>query len=303
MVRVPGGAFAMGSRDFFPEEQPVREAVVEPFWIDVHQVTNADFHRFVRETGYVTVAERDLDPADFPGAAPEDLVPGVLVFQRTNGPVPLDDWRRWWTYVPGASWRHPGGPGTNLDGRTLHPVTHVAYADALAYAEWAGKSLPSEAQWEFAARGGLDAATFPWGEEFAPRGRRLANTWVGRFPWEFEPGKGQAAQPGTTKVGTYPPNGYGLFDVAGNVWEWTTDYYRGDHGAPVSSCCAPAAGPARADGPPPVEAGERFPRRVVKGGSYLCAPNYCLRYRPAARQGQTEDTATCHLGFRCIVAD
>ncbi|MEU0506896.1 formylglycine-generating enzyme family protein [Nocardia sp. NPDC005998] len=303
MARVPGGVFAMGSLDFFPEEQPVREVVVESFWIDIHPVTNAAFHRFVRETGYVTVAERELDPADFPGADPVDLVPGALVFRSPDGPVPLDDWHLWWSYVPGASWRYPGGPGTSLDGRTHHPVTHVAYADAVAYAEWAGKTLPSEVQWEFAARGGLDAATFPWGAEFAPRGRRMANTWMGRFPWEFLPGKGQAAQPGTTKVGTYPPNGYGLFDVAGNVWEWTTDYFRPEHRAAAGSCCAPATSAARADVPPEPEFGERFPRRVVKGGSYLCAPNYCLRYRPAARQGQTEDTATCHLGFRCALPE
>ncbi|WP_425301872.1 formylglycine-generating enzyme family protein [Nocardia wallacei] len=290
MVRVEGGEFAMGSRDFFPEERPVREVAVGSFWIDIHPVTNAAFHRFVRETGYVTVAERALDPADFPGADPADLVPGSLVFRPTAGPVPLDDWRRWWSYVPGANWRHPEGPGTTVDGRTRHPVTHVAYADAVAYAAWAGKTLPSEAQWEFAARGGLPAATFPWGEEFAPRGRRMANTWMGRFPWEFVPGKGQAARPGTTKVGSYPPNGYGLFDTVGNVWEWTTEYYRGDHSAPAGSCCSPAAEP-----------GERFPLRVIKGGSYLCAPNYCLRYRPAARQSQSEDTSTCHLGFRCVL--
>lgn len=297
MVRLSGGTFAMGSRDFFPEEQPVHDVTVAPFWIDTHPVTNADFHRFVRDTGYVTVAERDLDPDDFPGAAPADLVPGALVFQQAKGPVPLDDWRHWWDYVPGANWRNPGGPGTNLDGRTLHPVTHIAYADALAYAEWAGKTLPTEAQWEFAARGGLDGAAYTWGEDFAPRGRRMANTWMGRFPWEFLPGKGQAVQPGTTKVGIYPPNGYGLFDMAGNVWEWTTAYFRAEHSAPAGSCCAPSNG---RDTPPPLEAGERFPRRVVKGGSFLCAPNYCLRYRPAARQGQSEDTATCHLGFRCV---
>ncbi|MEV0247535.1 formylglycine-generating enzyme family protein [Nocardia sp. NPDC050712] len=290
MVAIPGGELAMGSRDFFPEEQPVRRVVVEPFWMDSSPVTNAAFGRFVRDTGYITVAERELDPDDFPDADPADLEPGALVFRGTNGPVPLDDWRQWWSYVPGASWRRPGGPGTNLDGRDRHPVTHVAYSDAAAYAEWAGKALPSEAQWEFAARGGLVAATYSWGAEFAPRGRRMANTWMGRFPWEFLPGKNQSARPGTTKAGAYPPNGYGLFDMTGNVWEWTTDYYRtGQHG-PAGSCCAPVA----------PEPGERFPRRVIKGGSYLCAPNYCLRYRPAARQSQSEDTATCHLGFRCI---
>jgi formylglycine-generating enzyme len=293
MIRIPGGVFAMGSPDYFPEERPVRETTVEPFWIDTRPVTNAEFHRFVRDTGYVTIAERAPDPAEFPGADPAALVPGALVFRPTAGPVPLDDFRQWWDYVPGADWRHPGGPGTTLDGLTHHPVTQVAHADARAYAQWAGKSLPSEAQWEFAARGGLPAATFPWGDEFAPRGRRMANTWLGRFPWEFLPGRGQADRPGTTKVGIYPPNGYGLFDMAGNVWEWTADHFRPGHDEPVGACCAPA---------PPV-AGEPYPRRVTKGGSYLCAPNYCLRYRPAARQGQSEDTATCHLGFRCVTTD
>ncbi len=291
----------MGSVDFFPEERPVRRVVVEPFWIDTHPVTNTAFRRFVRETGYVTVAERELDPADFPGARAADLVPGGLVFRRCDRPVPLDDWRRWWGYTPGANWRHPVGPDSDLTGRDQHPVTQVAYDDAAAYAAWAGKLLPSEAQWEFAARGGLDRATFSWGEEFAPRGRRMANTWLGRFPWEFLPGRGQTDQPGTTKVGTYPPNGYGLFDMTGNVWEWTVDHFgpRPEAG----SCCAPHATQGDTDRTPPPEAGQGHPRRVIKGGSYLCAPNYCLRYRPPARQGQSEDTATCHLGFRCVLPD
>ncbi|MGW4125286.1 formylglycine-generating enzyme family protein [Nocardia sp. NPDC004711] len=295
MARMPGGEFAMGSRDFFPEEQPVHTSTVEPFWIDTHPVTTVAFQRFVRDTGYVTVAERPLDPADYPGAAPAALVPGALVFTPPTAPVPLDDWQRWWSYVPGTSWRHPGGPDTNLEGRSHHPVTQVAYEDAVSYAEWAGKQLPTEAQWEFAARGGLKQATFTWGNEFTPRGRRMANTWLGRFPWEFLPGRGQAARPGTTKVGTYPPNGYGLFDMAGNVWEWTREPFRPDHTKPAGNCCTPGNDCAAT--------GERFPRRVIKGGSYLCAPNYCLRYRPAARQSQTEDTATCHLGFRCVAID
>ncbi|WP_328390291.1 formylglycine-generating enzyme family protein [Nocardia sp. NBC_00416] len=301
MVRMPGGQFAMGASDFFPEERPVRPVSVEPFWIDAHPVTNAVFGRFVRDTGYVTVAERELDPGDFPGARAADLVPGGLVFRRSRGPVPLEDWRRWWAYVPGANWRNPHGPGSDLNGRDHHPVIQVAYEDAATYAAWAGKALPSEAQWEFGARGGLAGATFSWGAEFEPKGRRMANTWVGQFPWQFLPGRGQTDQPATTKVGSYPPNGYGLFDMTGNVWEWTTGYFRADHGS-GGSCCAPNDAQRR-DGPPPVEAGERHPRRVIKGGSYLCAPNYCLRYRPAARQGQAEDTATCHLGFRCVVPD
>ncbi|MFB8005847.1 formylglycine-generating enzyme family protein [Nocardia sp. NPDC056000] len=293
MVEVPGGEFDMGSDEFFPEERPVHRKRVDPFWIDTHPVTNAEFRRFVKDTGYRTVAERPLDPADFAGADPAELVPGALVFQRARGPVDLNDWRRWWAYVPGADWRHPRGPGSTLDGRERHPVTQVSFEDATAYAAWAGKSLPTEAEWEFAARGGLDNTVYSWGDDFAPKSRRMANTWIGEFPWQFLPGRGQSDQPGTTAVGTYPPNGYRLFDMTGNVWEWTTDLFAAHN--PTSACCAPRH-PAAI-----VEPGERFPRRVVKGGSYLCAPNYCLRYRPAARQGQTEDTATGHLGFRCVV--
>lgn len=293
MALIPGGTFAMGSDDFYPEEQPVHPVTVDPFWIDEHPVTVAQFRRFVKDTGYVTVAERPPDPADYPDADPGALVAGALVFARTAGPVNLDEWRRWWRYMPGAQWRHPHGPGSTLNGRERHPVTQVAFADAAAYAAWAGKSLPTEPQWEYAARGGLDGAAFPWGDEFAPRGRRMANTWHGEFPWRFLPGRGTGPEPGTTPVGTYPPNGYGLFDVAGNVWEWTTDLFRPNHASPTPpTCCAPG-------GPHPD--GDRFARRVTKGGSHLCAANYCLRYRPAARQGQTEDTATCHMGFRCVV--
>ncbi|MBH0781727.1 formylglycine-generating enzyme family protein [Nocardia sp. NEAU-351] len=288
----------MGSADFFPEERPVRRVWVDPFRIDAHPVTNAAFRRFVKQTGYVTVAERTPRAEDYPEAEPEDLVAGALVFRPTAGPVPLDRWRRWWRYVPGASWRRPHGPGSTLDGLDRHPVTQIAYADAAAYAHWAGKELPTEAEWEFAARGGLDSAAYAWGNEPEPTGRRMANIWVGEFPWSFQPGRGQGRNPGTTVVGSYPPNGYGLTDMTGNVWEWTVDHYRPEH--PASSCCSPRN--PRVDAPEP-DTDERFPRRVVKGGSYLCAANYCLRYRPSARQGQTEDTATCHLGFRCVVRD
>jgi formylglycine-generating enzyme len=294
MVWVPGGTFLMGSEDFYPEERPVHRAAVDGLWVDRHPVTNAEFRRFVKATGHLTVAERPLEPADYPDADPALLVPGALVFRRTLGPVDLRDFRNWWAWVPGACWRHPEGPGSTLHGRERHPVVQVAYQDAAAYAAWAGKALPTETQWEFAARGGLEGAVFCWGDEFAPKGRMMANTWQGEFPWQnlltdrYE---------GTSPVGTFPPNGYGLDDMAGNVWEWTTDYFAPSHpeGA-ARPCCVPTNPQVTA----PVLA-ERIPRRVIKGGSHLCAPSYCLRYRPAARQGQAVDTATGHLGFRCIV--
>lgn len=302
MVRIPGGTFAMGSAEFYPEEQPVRQVSVDTFWMDPHPVTLAEFRRFVKATDYVTVAERRPDPADYPEADIDALVPGALVFTMPRQRVGVENWRRWWAYVPGADWRRPQGPDSLTNGRELHPVTQVAYADAAAYAAWAGKALPTEAEWEYAARGGLDGAVFAWGDEFMPRGRPLANTWQGEFPWQYSPSRA-GRHPDTTPVRSYPPNGYGLFDMIGNVWEWTSDYFavrRPDcapDDAPAESCCAPSSDA------PASEPGEHFSRRVTKGGSHLCAPNYCLRYRPAARQGQTEDTSTCHLGFRCIVRD
>jgi formylglycine-generating enzyme len=284
---VPGGEFAMGSEDFYPEERPIRSVPVDGLWIDEHPVTNLQFGRFVKATGYVTVAELPPDPADFPDAEPEQLVPGSLVFQPSQGPVDLRDFRNWWAYVPGAFWRRPEGPGSNLGGRDRHPVVHVAHADAAAYAAWAGKALPTEAEWEHAARGGLDGAVFAWGDEFAPGGRMLANTWQGEFPWQNLLADGYA---GTSPVGSFRPNGYGLVDMTGNVWEWTCDDFTPDHSAPAARpCCVPAA------------AGESAPRKVIKGGSHLCAPSYCLRYRPAARQSETVDTGTSHIGFRCVL--
>jgi formylglycine-generating enzyme len=302
MAWIPGGSFLMGSEDHYPEERPVHEVSVDGFWIDEHQVTVAEFRRFVKATGYVTLAERPLDPADYPDAAPDLLVPGSLVFQRTRGPVPLDDYRNWWAYVPGADWRHPEGPGSTLAGRDRHPVTHVAFEDVEAYAAWAGKALPTEAEWEFAARGGLEGKVFTWGDEFAPRGRMMANTWQGEFPWQNTM---QDRFEGTSPVGSFPPNGFGLYDMAGNVWEWTTDFYSPQHDGPRHACCGPATNPRvtspdgsyEAEGRP----GAAIPRRVVKGGSHLCAPSYCLRYRPAARQAQAVETSTAHIGFRCIV--
>ena len=296
MRRLEGGTFAMGSEEFYPEERPVHRVAVDGFWIDEHPVTAADFRRFVRETGYTTVAERPLDAADYPDADPELLVPGSLVFRKTTGPVELNDVRNWWEYVPGAYWKKPAGPGSTINGRDRHPVVQVAYEDAEAYATWAGKSLPTEAEWEYAARGGLDGARFAWGEDEVPNGTRMANTWQGEFPWQNSKDDGFE---GTSPVGSFAPNGYGLHDMCGNVWEWTSDFFRMQHDDEVERpCCVPRN--PRVSAP---QSAEPIPRRVIKGGSHLCAPNYCLRYRPAARQGETVDTSTGHIGFRCVVRD
>lgn len=301
MVWIPGGTFLMGSNDFYPEERPAHRVTVDGFWMDEHPVTNAEFRRFVKVTDYQTVAERSPNPDDYPGVDSTLLVPGSLVFRQPARPVSLKDYRVWWSYVPGSCWKHPEGPTSTLGGRDRHPVVHIAYADAEAYARWAGKVLPTEAEWEFAARGGLEGATFVWGDEFAPGGRMQANTWQGEFPWQNLKADGYE---GTSPVGTFPPNGYGLYDMAGNVWEWTCDFFTPRHpDEVVKSCCIPhnprvefAAQSGTQNDP-----GDSIPRKVVKGGSHLCAPNYCLRYRPAARQGEAVDTSACHIGFRCIV--
>jgi sulfatase modifying factor 1 len=295
MVCIPGGDFLMGSEDFYPEERPVHSRTVAGLWVDHHPVTNAEFRRFVKDTGHLTTAEIAPDTSAYPDASDGQLVPGSLVFTPPDRPVPLHDYRLWWSWVPGAQWRHPEGPGSTLHGRERHPVVHVSHADATAYATWAGKDLPTEAEWEYAARGGLDGATYAWGDSATVRGRIMANTWHGEFPYENLRPDGYER---TSPVGSFPPNGYGLVDVCGNVWEWTTSGFTPDHG-PVSRpadephprpCCGPAAAPR------PSEV-----RLVIKGGSHLCAPNYCLRYRPAARQAQTSDTSTSHLGFRCVL--
>ena len=302
MAWIEGGSFRMGCEAFYAEERPVHEVAVDGFWIDSKPVTVREFRHFVRETEYVTVAERKPDPKDYPGVDPGLLVPGSLVFQPTSGPVPLTDYRAWWAFVPGACWRRPEGPGSDLRGRDNHPVVQVANEDAAAYAEWAGKELPSEAEWEFAARGGLDGAVFTWGDEDHNGGAQpRANTWQGRFPWE---NLGAAGYRGTSKVGAFPPNGYGLYDMAGNVWEWTSDFFTPRHPEEAPSpCCVPSNPRVTSDAESfDLRAPDsHIPRKVIKGGSHLCAPEYCLRYRPAARQGEALDSSTGHIGFRCVV--
>lgn len=300
MIRIPGNTFLMGSDRHYPEERPAHRVKVDGFWIDSCTVTNAEFARFVAATRYLTLAEQPLDPMQYPGANPDLMTPGALVFHRTSGPVDKDDLSNWWRYVPGACWHRPEGPGSDLAGREDHPVVHVAFADAEAYAAWSGKTLPTEAEWEFAARGGLDGAEFAWGDTFELNGKPMANTWQGPFPWRNFALDGYE---GTAPVASYPPNGYGLYDMAGNVWQWTTDWYSARHPCEVTkSCCVPAnprGGPVDASFDPR-QPRIRIPRKVVKGGSFLCAPSYCRRYRPAARQPQMIDSAMSHIGFRCI---
>lgn len=300
MAWIPGGTFRMGSEDFYPEEGPIHQVSVDGFWMDKYQVTNAQFTRFVKQTGYVTVAERQPDPEDYPGASPESLVPGSLTFHKTDGPVNLNYINQWWSWTPGAYWRRPEGPGSHIRKRKHHPVVHIASEDAQAYASWAGKSLATEAEWEYASRGGLDGATFTWGDEHFPNGQAMANSWQGEFPWQnllkdgFE---------GTAPVGSFPANGYGLYDMAGNAWEWTEDWWTSSHPEDAEkACCIPhnPRGGKMETSYDPSTPQFRIPRKVVKGGSHLCAPNYCLRYRPAARRPQHMETGTTHIGFRCI---
>ncbi len=285
LVVLPGGTYRMGSPDFYPEEAPVHDVTVAPFAIERHPVTNAQFAEFVAATGHITVAEQQLDPAAFPGVPADELVPGSLVFQPTAGPVDLRDWRQWWTWVPGASWKHPKGPGSTFEDRPDHPVVQVAYPDAAAYAAWAGRRLPTEEQWEYAARAGATSA-YAWGDDVRPGGALMANTWQGAFPYRNDGALGWA---GTSPVGTFPANGFGLIDMIGNVWEWTATRYAPRHRAhPEVSGCCPAPG------------GDPAVNQVLKGGSHLCAPEYCHRYRPAARSPQSQDSSTTHIGFRCV---
>jgi formylglycine-generating enzyme len=289
MVWVPGGTFRRG----FAEEsdaQPVREIEISGFWMDRTEVTNAQFAAFVRATGYVTVAEKTPDPKVFPDAPPEMLVPGSIVFSPRVGKVELGRPLSWWRYQPGANWRHPEGPGSSIDGRDDHPVVHVCWEDAEAYAHWAGKRLPTEAEWEYAARGGLDAKRYAWGDEFRQAEQWRANTWQGRFPVYDAAADGYEA---TARVGSFPPNGFGLSDVAGNVWEWCADWYR-----PNAYFDAPSRDP---QGPSssfdPDEPG--VPKRVMRGGSFMCSDEYCSRYRPGSRGKGAPDSGACHIGFRC----
>ncbi len=295
---IPSQTFWMGSDRHYPEESPSHRVAVDGLWMESHQVTNRQFARFVQETGYRTVAERPLDPADFPGAPAENLQPGSMVFTPTRGPVDLRHLNLWWTWTPGASWRHPEGRDSSAVGREDHPVVHVAYEDAEAYAGWAGRSLPTEAEWEAAARGGLEQKPFTWGDNAEEADQQLANYWHGDFPWRAASGYGS-----TSAVGSYPANAYGLFDMAGNVWEWTSDWYADRHPESADTpCCLPRnpRGPGVEASFDPRQPQFPVPRKVIKGGSFLCADSYCRRYRPAARRPQMIDTGMSHIGFRCV---
>jgi sulfatase modifying factor 1 len=301
MVLVPGQLFWMGSDKHYPEEAPVHRVEVDSFWIDQTPVTNAQFRAFVTSTNYVTVAEQAPAAEDYPGALPHMLRAGSLVFTPPNHPVGLRDWSQWWQFKFGASWRHPYGPRSTIKGLDNHPVVHVAYRDAEAYANWAGKALATEAEWELAARGGLDRAEFAWGDELTPDNRQMANTWQGHFPHQNEALDGYER---TSPVKAFPPNGYGLYDMIGNVWEWTSDWYSTRHEADApKACCIPEnpRGGREEASYDPRQPKIRIPRKVLKGGSHLCAPNYCRRYRPAARHPEPVDTSTSHVGFRCVV--
>jgi formylglycine-generating enzyme len=296
MVWIPGGTFQMGSDHHYSEERPAHSMRVDGFWIDKYEVTNEQFARFVEATGHVTLAERPARAEDYPGAKPELLQPASVVFRKPAQRVDLRNHFNWWTYITGANWRHPEGPESTIEDRGQHPVVHVAYEDALAYAKWVGKELSTEAEWEFAARGGLEGAVYAWGEEFTPGGKSMANTWQGEFPWQNLRADGFE---GTAPVGQFPPNGYGLFDMIGNVWEWTTDWYSAGH-AVTQPCCGSARPPTADQSYDPQMPEIKIPRRVIKGGSFLCAPNYCRRYRPAARMAQPIDTSACHVGLRLV---
>jgi formylglycine-generating enzyme required for sulfatase activity len=301
MIHIPGGTFRLGSDKHYPEEAPSHRVTVDEFWVDETPVTNRQFRAFVEATDYRTFAEIPPDPKDYPGALPHMLRAGSLVFSPPSRPVNLRDWSQWWTFQFDAYWRQPYGPKSSIRNLDDHPVVHVAYCDAQAYAAWVGKSLPTEAEWEVAARGGLEDTEFAWGDEFMPDGRFMANTWQGEFPHKNTRIDGWAR---TSPVRSFPANGYGAYDMIGNVWEWTSDFWSSHHpGDAPKACCVPQnpRGGPEAASYDPAQPAIRIARRVLKGGSHLCAPNYCRRYRPAARHAEPVDTSTSHVGFRCII--
>ena len=305
MAWIPGGEFSMGCADPrgiphggpdpMGDARPIHRVRISGFWMDRTEVTNSQFAAFVKATGYVTVAERKPRQEDFPDAPPENLVAGSVVFTPPSDPVPLDNHLRWWAYVANADWRHPLGPDSSIEGCDDLPVVHVAYEDAEAYAAWAGKRLPTEAEWEFAARGGLSGAVYPWGDEFRPHGRWMANTWQGAFPRENTADDGHK---GLAPVAQYPANAYGLHDISGNAWEWCSDWYRPDAYATLT----PGTAADNPQGPDssfdPQEPGQ--PKRVQRGGSYLCTDQYCARYIVGTRGKGEISSATNHIGFRCV---
>jgi formylglycine-generating enzyme len=310
MVWIPGGEFSMGCTDPradlcggnepMDDARPVHRVALAPFWMDHTEVTNAQFTQFVAATGYITFAERKPRAEDYPGATPDQLVPGSVVFSPPSEAVPLDNALRWWRYVPGADWRHPSGPNSTIKGHDQDPVLHVAYVDAAAYAAWAGKRLPTEAEWEFAARGGLAGARYTWGEELTQNGRWMANIWEGAFPHKNSEDDGFI---GIAPVASFPPNAYGLYDMAGNAWEWCSDWYRPDayaraQGAAVGGVLRDPRGPAESESFDPQEPG--IPKRVQRGGSYLCTDQYCTRYMVGTRGKGAVDTGSNHVGFRCV---
>lgn len=296
MCLITGGQFSKGTDDFYPEESPAVMVFVDSFWIDIHPVTNQQFREFVTQTGYKTTAERPLNPQDYPGMPEEYCVAGSLVFTPPTVPVYVDNPAQWWAFTPGACWHTPLGLGSTINGLDNHPVVHISYEDALAYANWAGKVLPTEAQWEYAAKGGRNS-TFPWGEELAPDNKLMANYWHGAFPHHNSSPDGFVR---TSPVGTYPANDYGLLDMIGNVWEWTQDYF--SLPTPNRSCCVPKNPTVDhlEDSFDPATPDFKMGRKVIKGGSHLCAVNYCQRYRAAARVPQQVDSSTSHIGFRCV---